>query len=69
MGYTSQKNCEKLSFEDFRVTKTKFLCRTKQSGALGAILAQATRAPENESVFCVPSLVTPRGPQCFLRRV
>lgn len=37
----------------FRETKTKFLCRTKLTGALGAILAQAPRAPEKWfSFFC-----------------
>ena len=38
-----------------RETKTKFLCRTKLTGALGAILAQAPRAPERWFSFSSPT--------------
>ena len=42
----------------FCETKTKFLCRTKQNGALGAILAQAPRALKmNLFLLCLFSLL------------
>ena len=56
----------KLSFLEKQ--KPQFLCRTELTGALGAILAQDPRAPDDEICFSGASL-PPRGTACSQLKV